>query len=60
MPRAYHQLILLDFQSCRVYFWSLFMVEIDVKDEFLLNNKVLPCKNITLVYKGKCLKIYQT
>ena len=29
----------------------------DPKDEFLLKNKVLPCKNVTLVYKGKNLKI---
>ena len=33
------------------------MVEIDVKDDFLLKSEVLPCKNVTLVYKGKNLKI---
>ena len=33
------------------------MVEIDVKDDFLLKNEVLPCKNVTLVCKGKFLKI---
>ena len=38
-------------------FWVPFMVEIDVKDDFLLKNEVLPCKNVTLVYKGKYLKI---
>ena len=34
-----------------------FMVQIEVKDELLLKNEVLPCKNATLVYKGKNLKI---
>ena len=29
------------------------MVQIEVKDDFLLKNEVLPCKNVTLVYKGK-------
>ena len=38
-------------------FWSLFLVEIDVKDIFLPKNDVPPCKNVTLVYKGKYLKI---
>ena len=38
-------------------FWVPFMVEIDVKEDFLLKNEVLPCKNVTLVYKGKNLKI---
>ena len=33
------------------------MVEIEVKVDFLLKNEVLPCKNVTLVYKGKNLKI---
>ena len=33
------------------------MVEIDVKDDFLLKNKVLPSKNVTFVYKGKYPKI---
>ena len=32
------------------------MIEIDVKDDFLLKNEVLSCKNVTLVYKGKYLK----
>ena len=40
-----------------MFFGSLFMVEIDVKDDFLLENEVLPCKNVNLVYKGKYLKI---
>ena len=34
-----------------------YRVEIEVKDDFLLKNEVLPCKNVTLVYKGKNLKI---
>ena len=38
-------------------FGSLFMVEIDVKDDFLLKNEVLPCKNANFVYKGKYPKI---
>ena len=29
----------------------------DVKDEFLLKNESLPCKNDDFVYKGKYLKI---
>ena len=33
------------------------MLEIEVKDDFLLKNEVLPRKNVTLVYKGKNLKI---
>ena len=33
------------------------MVQIEVKDDFLLKKEVLPCKNATLVYKGKNLKI---
>ena len=33
------------------------MVEIDVKDNFLLNNEVLPSKNVSFVYKGKYPKI---
>ena len=33
------------------------MVEMDVKEDFLLKNEVLPCKIVTLVYKGKHLKI---
>ena len=33
------------------------MVEIDVKDDFLLKNEVLPCKNVNFVYKGKYPKI---
>ena len=39
------------------FFGSLFMVEIDVKDDFLLKNEVLPCKNVNFVYKGKYPKI---
>ena len=34
-----------------------FMVEIDVKDDFLLKNEVLPCKNVNFVYKGIYPKI---
>ena len=34
-------------------FGSLFMVESDVKDDFLLKNKVLLFKNVIFVYKGK-------
>ena len=33
------------------------MVEIYVKDDFLLKNEVLLSKNVTFVYKGKCPKI---
>ena len=33
------------------------MVHIEVKVDFLLKNEVVPCKNVTLVYKGKNLKI---
>ena len=33
------------------------MVQIEVKDDFLLKNEVLLCKNVTLVYTGKNLKI---
>ena len=40
-----------------MFFGSLFMVEIKVKDDFLLKNEFLPCKNVTLVYKEKNLKI---
>ena len=40
-----------------MFFGSLFMVEIDVKDDFLLKNEVLPCKNVNFVYKGKYPKI---
>ena len=29
------------------------MVEIDVKDDFLLKNEVLLSKNVIFVYKGK-------
>ena len=36
--------------------WVPFMVLIEVKDVFLLKYEVLPCKNVTLVYKGKNLK----
>ena len=33
------------------------MVEIDVKDDFLLKNELLPCKNANFVYKEKYPKI---
>ena len=33
------------------------MVEIDVIDDFLLKNEVLPCKNVNFVNKGKYPKI---
>ena len=33
------------------------MVEIDVKDDFLLKNEILHYKNVDFVYKGKHLKI---
>ena len=33
------------------------MVEIDVKDDFLLKNEVLLSKNVIFVYKGKYQKI---
>ena len=33
------------------------MVEIDVKDDFLLKNEVLLSKNVIFVYKGKYPKI---
>ena len=36
---------------------SLFMVEIDVKDDFLLKNEVLLSKNVIFVFTGKCPKI---
>ena len=36
-----------------MFFGCLFIVEIDVKDDFLLKNEILPCKNVNLVYKGK-------
>ena len=42
-----------------MFFGSLFIVEIEVKDDFLPTNEVLPCKNVTLVYKGKNLKIHR-
>ena len=38
-------------------FGSLFMVEFDVKDNFLSKNEVLPSKNVIFVYKGKYPKI---
>ena len=40
-----------------VFFGSLFTVEIDVKDDFLLKNEVLPSKNVIFVYKGRYPKI---
>ena len=33
------------------------MVEIDVKDDFLLKNEVLLSKNVIFVSKGKCPKM---
>ena len=33
------------------------MVEIDAKDDFLLKNELLPCKNANFVYKEKYPKI---
>ena len=38
-------------------FWVTFMVEIDVKDDFLLKNEVLLSKNVIFVYKGQYPKI---
>ena len=35
------------------------MVEIDVKDDFLIKNEVLPCKNVNFVNKGKYPKIHR-
>ena len=49
--------LFLGFSILLSFFGSLFMVEIEVKVDFLLKNEVLPCKNVTLVYKGKNLKI---
>ena len=40
-----------------MFFEYLFMTEIDVKDDLLLKNDILPCKNVGLVYKGKYPKI---
>ena len=40
-----------------MFFGCLLIVEMDLKDDILLKNEVLPCKNVTLVYKGKYLKI---
>ena len=57
LSRAYHQIICWSFNYAGVFFGSLFMVEIDVKDDFLLKNEVLLSKNVIFVYKGKYLKI---
>ena len=40
-----------------IVFLVPFIAEIDVKDDFLLKNEVLPCKNGRFVYKGKYPKI---
>ena len=40
-----------------MFFGSLFMVEIDVKDDFLLKNEVLLSKNAIFVSKGKYRRI---
>ena len=55
--RAYHQIICWSFNYAGVFFGSLFMVEIDVKDDFLLKNEVLLSKNVIFVYKGNYPKI---
>ena len=54
------QLFFLIFNFGECFFWYLFIVEMDPKDEILLKNEVLPCKNIFLLikenvrkYKGK-------
>ena len=47
----------LDFKFGGVFFGCLFIVEMDPKDEILLKNEVLPCKNIIFAYKGKSQKI---
>ena len=31
----------------------LFIVDIDLKADFLIKNEILPCKNDDFVYKGK-------
>ena len=36
-----------------VFFGCLFIVEIDVKDDFLLKKEMLPCKNDGFVFEGK-------
>ena len=43
----------MDFQFGRVFCGCLFIVEIDVKDDFLLKNEILPCKNGDFVYTGE-------
>ena len=55
--RACHKIILFYFLFWGVFFGYLFIVEMDPKDEILLKNEVLPCKNINFVYKGKYPKI---
>ena len=40
-----------------MFFGSLFIVEIYVKDDFLRKNEILLCKNVNFVYKGKYPKI---
>ena len=47
----------LDFEFWGVFFGCFFIVEMDHKDEILLQNEVLPCKNIIFVYKGKSQNI---
>ena len=47
----------LDFKFWGLFFGCLFIVEMDPKDEILLKNEVLPCKNIIFAYKGKSQKI---
>ena len=38
-------------------FWASFYSKKDPKDEILLNDEVLPCKNIIFAYKEKSQKI---
>jgi len=40
-----------------VFFEVLRVIEINVKDDFLLKNEVLLSKNVIFVYKGKYTKI---
>ena len=42
--KAYHQIIFSEIFIVRGVFWSLFMVQIEVKDDFLLKKEVLPLK----------------
>ena len=57
VSRACHKIMFLDFKFWGVFFGCLFIVEMDPKDEILLQNEVLPCKNIIFVYKGKSQNI---